>query len=108
MYKRQIYDDGYIYMVKNGGLLTCVDLKQGKRLFRMRTGGSGTHYASPVIADGKLYTTSGDGKITVLKLGTSRKVLAINDMADFVYATPAIVDGVIYIRTHSRLYAFGD
>ena len=103
-----IYDDGYIYMVKNGGLLTCVDLKQGKRLFRMRTGGSGTHYASPVIADGKLYTTSGDGKITVLKLGTSRKVLAINDMADFVYATPAIVDGVIYIRTHSRLYAFGD
>ena len=61
-----------------------------------------------MIADGKLYTTSGDGKITVLKLGTSRQVLAINDMADFVYATPAIVDGVIYIRTHSRLYAFGD
>ena len=103
-----IHADGLIYMVKNGGLLTCVDLKQGKRLFRMRTGGSGTHYASPVIADGKLYTTSGDGTITVLELGTSRKVLATNAMEDFVYATPAIVDGVIYVRTHSRLYAFAE
>ena len=103
-----IHADGLIYIVKNGGLLTCVDLKQGKRLFRMRTGGSGTHYASPVIADGKLYTTSGDGKITVLELGTSRKVLATNAMEDFVYATPAIVDGVIYVRTHSRLYAFAE
>ena len=102
-----IYQDGLLYMVKNGGLLTCVNVGQGERVFRMRTGGSGTHYASPVIAGGRLYTVSGDGKITVIKLGSSRKILATNDMQDFTYATPAVCDGVIYIRTHSRLYAFG-
>ena len=102
-----IYANGLVYMIKNGGLLTCVDVKQGTRVYRMRTGGSGTHYASPVIADGKLYTTSGNGKISVIALGTSRKILATNDMQDFTYATPAICDGVIYVRTHSKLYAFG-
>ena len=102
-----IYQDGLLYMVKNGGLLTCVNVGQGERVFRMRTGGSGTHYASPVIAGGRLHTVSGDGKITVVKLGSIRKILAPNDMQDFTYATPAVCDGVIYIRTHSRLYAFG-
>ncbi|MEC7565670.1 MAG: PQQ-binding-like beta-propeller repeat protein [Planctomycetota bacterium] len=102
-----IYANGLVYMIKNGGLLTCVNVRQGKRIYRMRTGGSGTHYASPVIADGKLYTTAGDGKISVIELGTSRKLLATNDMQDYTYATPAICNGIIYIRTHSKLYAFG-
>ncbi len=74
----------------------------------MRTRGRGTHYASPLIADGKLFTVSGDGRITVLTLGPSPQILATNDMADGVYATPAIVDGTIYVRTHSALFAFRD
>ena len=102
-----LYHDGYIYFVKNGGVVTCLELETGKRIYRMRAKGTGTYYASPIIADGKLFTTSGAGRISVLSLGPKPKTLAANDMGEDVYATPAISDGVLYVRTHKRLFAFG-
>jgi len=102
-----VYHDGYVYFVKNGGILTCLDVKTGQQVYRTRTGGRGTQYASPVIADGKLYTVAGDGHVSVLTLGPEPEILAINDIQDGVYATPAIVNGTIYVRTHSALFAFG-
>ena len=100
-------DGERVYFVKNGGVLTCLDLKTGKLIYRTRTGGRGTHYASPLIADGRIYCSAGDGKISVLMLGENPKILATNDLGSNVYATPAIVDGTIYVRTHRALYAFG-
>lgn len=101
-----IVHGSYVYFVKNGGILTCLDLKTGERVYRIRTKGRGTHYASPVIADGKLFTTAGAGQISVLSVGADPEILAVNDMEDSVYATPAIVAGTIYVRTHSALFAF--
>ena len=101
-----IYHDGYIYMIKNGGLLTCINVTTGQREYQIRTGSRGTHYASPLIASDHLFTTSGDGKISVLTLGPNPEILSTNDIEDKVFATPAIVDGVIYVRTHHSLYAF--
>ncbi len=115
---RRLSDDGipevpsplvhgeHVYFVKNGGIMSCLALKTGERVYRMRTRGRGTHYASPLIADGKLFTTAGAGQISVLSLGPDPEILAVNDMQDEVYATPAIVDGTIYVRTHSSLFAF--
>ena len=99
---------GYVYFVKNGGVLTCVDLANGKRQSRVRTRGTGTHYASPVIADGKLFSTAGNGTVSVLSVGPRPKILAVNRMGVSTYATPAIAQGVIYVRTHEKLYAFGE
>ncbi|MHC4403232.1 MAG: outer membrane protein assembly factor BamB family protein, partial [Planctomycetota bacterium] len=90
-----LFHDGFIYFVKNGGVLTCLELETGKRAYRMRTRGTGTHYASPIIADGKLFCTAGNGRITVLSLGPKPKILAVNDMGDGTYATPAIVEGTL-------------
>jgi len=87
-------------------ILTCLEVKTGRRVYRMRTGGRGTHYASPLIAGGKIYTIAGDGRISVLTLGANPELLATNDMQEGVYATPAIFDGTIYVRTHSALFAF--
>jgi outer membrane protein assembly factor BamB len=101
-----ICHDGRVYFVKNGGILTCLDVKTGKRVYQMRTRGRGTHYASPIIADGKLFTTAGDGKISVLSLGPKPEILATNVLGERTYATPAIVDGTIYVRTHETLFAF--
>ena len=98
---------GYLYFVKNGGVLSVLDLNSGKTITRVRTRGEGTHYASPIIADGKLFSTAGDGTISILSLGAKPKVLQVNSMGDRCYATPACSDGVLYIRTHQRLYAFG-
>ncbi len=96
-----------VYAVKNGGILTTVDLEQGGRVSRVRTKGTGTHYASPIIVGDKLYCTAGDGTISVLSLDRRPKVLAVNKMQDNVYATPAFADGKLFVRTHHRLYAFG-
>ena len=101
-------DGKYLYFVKNGGVLTCLDLQSGERLHRIRTRGRGTHYASPLIAGERLYTVAGDGRISVLTLGPKPKLLATNDMPEGVYASPAIADGTLYVRTHSALYAFRD
>lgn len=103
-----VFDGTYAYMVKNGGLLTCIDVTSGETIYRTRTRGAGTHYASPLIADGRLYTFAGNGQISVLELGPSHRILAVNDMKDGVYATPAIADGIIYVRTHSALHAFAE
>ena len=101
-----LYFDGYVYFVKNGGILTCLELSSGKRVYRMRTKGTGTHYASPIIAGEKLYSTAGDGRISVLSLGPDPEILATNDLGDPVYATPAVVDGVLYVRSHNAVMAF--
>ena len=103
-----VSDGKYLYFVKNGGVLSCLEIATGKRVYRKRTGGKGTHYASPLIAGGRIYCTAGDGKISVISTGVNPEVLAINDMEEDVFATPAIVDGVIYVRTHSSLCAFGE
>ena len=102
-----LFHDGHVYFVKNGGVLTCTEVKTGRRVSRIRTRGRGTHYASPIIADGKLFSTAGDGTITVLSLEPKPRILAVNRMGDRTYATPAVVDGVLYVRTHKTLYAFG-
>jgi outer membrane protein assembly factor BamB len=102
-----ISDGRFLYFIKNGGVLTCIDLRTGERLYRNRTSGRGTHYASPVIAGQYLLTTSGDGVISVIQLGPEFKLVSTHEMQDSVYATPALYGGQLYVRTHSGLYAFG-
>ncbi|MEO1527268.1 MAG: PQQ-binding-like beta-propeller repeat protein [Planctomycetota bacterium] len=99
--------NGLLYFVKNGGVLTCLDLETGERVYRRRTKGKGTHYASPVIAGKTLLTTAGNGRISVIAVGRTPETLAVNEMGENVYATPAVDAGVLYVRTHSRLFAFG-
>ena len=101
-----LFHNGRLYFVKNGGVLTCLDVETGKRVARLRTKGKGTHYASPIIANEKLYSTAGNGTVSVLSLTPKPKVTAVNDMQDGTYATPAVVGDTLYVRTHSKLYAF--
>jgi outer membrane protein assembly factor BamB len=98
---------GVLYMVKEGGILTALDPATGKVLKQGRLrGGPGYYYSSPVAADGKLLAISEEGKVSVVKAGADWEVLAVNDMDDNCHATPAIVDGRIYLRTHSALWCF--
>ena len=94
------------YMVTNGGIVTCMDATTGKVLFRTRLGAGGAYYASPVMAGEHLYLTSGDGVVTVIRDADQFTAVAMSDLAEPVFATPAIVDGHIYVRTATRLYAF--
>jgi outer membrane protein assembly factor BamB len=96
-----------IYMVRNGGVLTCMDAATGKVVYRGRVGAPGPYFSSPVVANGRLILASGDGVVTVLGTGDHLEVLAKNDFAEEIRATPAVVGGVLYIRTASGLFAFG-
>jgi outer membrane protein assembly factor BamB len=97
-----------LFLVKDGGFLTSLDARTGKLVKRDRLGsGSGNYYASPVAGDGKVYLLSERGKLTVVSANKEWEELATADFKEDTYATPALVDGRIYLRTAGHLYCFG-
>jgi outer membrane protein assembly factor BamB len=102
-----LYYDGRVYMIKNGGIVSCMDAKTGKLLFRERLGAAGLYCSSPICANGRIYTASRKGIITVFKAGDTLEVLAKNDLKEQIFATPAVVDNKLYVRTDKHVYAFG-
>ena len=101
-----IYHDGRVYIVKNGGILTCLNASTGERLYRKRSGSPGTHYASPILGNHVLYIASGAGQIAVVDIsGETPEILAKNNFGEQIFATPAIIDNTLLVRTERRLYA---
>ncbi len=97
-----------VYMVRNGGIITCLEAQSGKLLYRTRLGAGGPYYASPIAANGKVYVASGEGTVVVLSAADQLEVLARNDLREEIFATPAVAGGRIYVRAAHQLYAFGD
>jgi outer membrane protein assembly factor BamB len=98
---------GLLYLVKMGGLLASVDPESGEILRQDRIPGiEGSVFASPVAADGKLFILNESGKLAVLRAGKDWQVLAVNDLAESCYATPAIAHGIIVVRSERDLWAF--
>ncbi len=102
-----LYLDGYIYMAKGGGVVTCLDAKTGEQIYRKRVG-KGNYSASPVAADGRIYISSQEGLVTVFEAGKEPTVLANNELSEKINATPAIVEDTLYLRTETHLYAFSN
>jgi len=99
--------NGRVYMVMNGGTVTCLDAKSGALVFQERLPARGPYYASLVGGDGKLFAASARGEVTVFAAGDTLKVLSTLDLGERLMATPALSDGVVYVRTETRLRAFG-
>jgi outer membrane protein assembly factor BamB len=99
---------GRVYLVRDGGIASCLEAKTGRLLYRARLGAGGPYFSSPVAGDGKVYAASRDGVVVVFTAGDKLKVLARNDLGEPIAATPAPVDGVLYVRTEGHLYAFGE
>jgi len=95
-----------VYMVTNGGKVTCLNAKDGRVVFRGRLEAPGEYYASPVAAAGRIYFASRNGVVTVIEHGDALKILARNDLKARISASPAIVGEVLYVRTAAHLYAF--
>ncbi len=99
---------GILYVLNNNGLLDAYDLRTGDELYRQRlpTVGSGFS-ASPVAADGKLYLSNEDGEMLVVAAGPKFAHLATNSMGELLMATPALSEGVMYVRSSASLFAVG-
>ncbi|HEU4595173.1 MAG TPA: PQQ-binding-like beta-propeller repeat protein [Pyrinomonadaceae bacterium] len=98
----------YLYVLSNQGVLDCYDLKTGAEIYRQRIQHQGGGFsASPVAADGRIYLTSEDGDIFVVKAGPAFELLATNPMGELMMATPAISSGLMFVRTQHHIYAIG-
>ena len=99
---------GVLYMINDSGILLSFDPATGNVLKQGRLHGAiDKYFSSPVAADDKVFLIGQAGQVSVLKAAGEWEVLAVNELDDECFATPAIADGRIYIRTRSALYAFG-
>jgi len=98
---------GVMYLMKEGGIVSSLNPATGEILKQGRTPDAlEEYYASPVAADDKIFVVSASGKVTVLKAGAQWEILAMNDLDEEVWATPAIAGSNLYIRTRNALYSF--
>lgn len=100
-----LHYQGLIYMASDAGIVTCVDAATGEKLWQERTGG--IFSASPVAGDGKVYFMSETGETIVFEAGRKPRLLERNRIAGRIVASPAISDGVLYVRTDDALVAIG-
>jgi len=97
---------GVLYVLANNGVFDAYDLATGKELYRQRLPLVGSGFsASPVAADGRIYLSNEDGEILVVEAGETFKHVATNSMGETLMATPAISEGVMFVRGASTLFA---
>jgi outer membrane protein assembly factor BamB len=94
--------DDMLFLVNDKGIATCVEAETGKQIWQERIGGNFS--ASPVYADGRIYFLNEEGKTTVVAPQRSYQELATNQVDGRTLASPAFVDGVIFLRTDTHLY----
>ncbi len=101
-----LVDQGRLWMVKEGGIVTKLDLADGHLLQEERIPGFGNYFASPVTGDGKVFFASEPGTVSIVANQTEWRVLSSHDFHERIYATPAIVGDRLYVRTEAALYCF--
>lgn len=102
--------DGILYFLKsNNGLLTAVDAKTGKPHYQaQRIEAIPSVFASPVGAAGRVYILGQQGTAVVLKHGPTLEILNTNTLNDRFDASPALVDGEMYLRGYENLYCVAE
>lgn len=102
-----IYRD-VLYMINDGGIATSFRPDTGEVIARARLRGAvDDYYASPIAGDGKLFFAGVSGRVIVVDANGHFDEVTVNDLAAPIYATPAIADGHLYVRTLDALWAFG-
>jgi outer membrane protein assembly factor BamB len=98
-----LYEDTLYFLKHNTGLLSSFDAKTGEVNYQMRLRDVPNVYASPVGAANRVYVTGREGKTVVLQ-HPEFSILAVNSLDDGFDASPAVVDGEIYLRGRKFLY----
>ena len=94
--------DDCLYLIADGGVANCLDIKTGQPIWTKRLGGSFS--ASPIYAAGKIYISDQDGKTFVFKAGREYQQLAVNKLDEGCMASPAVSGKAIFLRTKTCLY----
>jgi outer membrane protein assembly factor BamB len=101
--------DGRLYVVSDNGMISCFDAATGTPHYQQQRLPKPYNFkASPVGANGKIYLATEEGDVVVIRMGNRFEVLATNAMDDQSFiASPVIVDGTIYLRSRTHLFAIG-
>jgi outer membrane protein assembly factor BamB len=95
-----------VYMITNGGIMTCMDPETGEVIFREKIGASGAYLASPLLANGHIYFASYNGVITVVKPDASLNIISRLNLKERIASSPVAAGNMLYLRTSGGLYAF--
>jgi outer membrane protein assembly factor BamB len=103
-----IYGD-LLYTLSNNGVFTAYTASTGERVYQQRLADRGGAFtSSPVASDGKLYLSSEDGEVFVVKAGPKHELLSVNQMGEVLMATPAISDGMLIVRGVNHVFAVAE
>jgi outer membrane protein assembly factor BamB len=94
--------DDLLFMIGDSGIATCLEAKTGQLVWKSRV--DGEFSASPILAGGKVYMFSQEGKTTVIEAGRAFKVIAENQLNEGFMASPAIDGNALFLRTKTHLY----
>lgn len=99
-----VIDRGKAYVINRGGVLTCCDVGSDQIAWRRRLGGS--FWATPVIAGDRLTAINQAGTAFVVAIGGDDAGEVVGEFAfgEDVLASPAVVDGALYVRSYERLW----
>lgn len=95
-----------LFAIRNGGVVTLMNLKDGQSLFRDRIDLSGPIYASPVRADHKIYLASARGDLAILQDTPPFRMLSKRSLNEPIWATPALSNGGLIVRSEHHLWCF--
>ena len=98
---------GLLYSVADNGVLSVYDLSDGSQIYQRRVTTGATFSASPVAAGGRVYLTSVEGDVFVIRAGRSYQLDATNRVGEVCMATPALTDRLVVLRTASAVYGLG-
>src|SRR5262249_42977470 len=97
--------DKHFCVVSDQGYASCFEARTGERQWMEKLGRR--HSASGLVAEGHIYFTSDEGDTYVLKAGPKFELLAKNTLREKCYASPAVAQGQLFIRTVQHLYCLG-
>ena len=94
--------DDLMFMVNEGGVVSCVEAKNGNPVWKGRIGGN--HWASPLYAGGNIYFFSMEGRVSVISAGRAFKLLTRNEFDDGFVASGAVAGNALILRSETHLY----
>lgn len=105
-----VYHDGHLYWSSDGHIAHCADARTGKSVYRERLGAGGECFASPVVADGRIYYVSREKGTYVVAAKPQYELLAHNRIEDdpsVFNGSPAVSGGRLFLRSDRYLYCIG-
>jgi len=97
--------DGKAYAVNSAGVITCAGTGNGEVLWQERL--KGPFSASPVAGGGRIYCVNEEGLTFVLDPRVEPRTVEKGELGETVLASPAISNGLVYVRSDRHLFAFG-